>query len=467
MDSNGSLEPVQDGPTDHVCKIEEASKEIDQLESKPLVSEDGTNGIVDSKKIDEPIFKRSRYEKLLSQCVVVFSAFWCMFFSLGISFSLGTFLPAWLEVFQEGRAKTSLIQSVHVGVLFGAGTIVGVLTEKVGLKVTMVVGSLLSSIGFLSAFFAPNITVLIGTIGVISGFGLCCVYLSGMIAVTAACSKSTSIALGFVIAGGGIGQSVMPFICDHLHNTYGWRGAFLIIAGLSLQPVIFACLMTAFLKPTQSKSGTSNNVKTNQRLVEKLKQVCHPRYIITCLVTSIAFAETNGFLFILFDFAIQRQGDGIFFIFLITTTSTVCNIICGIVSRHPRISSSVLLSVSVMLGSSSIILLGVTNSYTETLVFMVTFGVAYGGLIAIAGIVILDLVGKEVYPLGIGINVTINGIASSVGGIIYGLLYDLTQTYTISLLSMGTVTLVVGTLPIVALVISQRLFYHQREKGRT
>ncbi|ESP01801.1 hypothetical protein LOTGIDRAFT_238127 [Lottia gigantea] len=403
-----------------------------------------------------PVKKKQNSRKLSSQCLVVFCAFWVCFFSLGIPFSIGTFLPIWLEEFQEGRARTALIQSVHVGIMFGVGTITGVVIDKCGIRFTVIVGSILSCVGFIGAVFAPNTTVLVISIGLVSGAGLCCVYLASVVAVSAICSKSASIALGAIIAGGGLGQSLFPYFNDYIQDVYGWRGAFYVIAGLSLQPIVFGYLMTVFIDRAKSGKPEAKKQTSQLSLKTKLKKIVCYRYVLTCLAAFIGFASTNGFFFIVLDFAANKHGDGVFFIFLITIISTVFNIGFGLINMLPFVSSSFLLALSVIVSGVSLVLLSVVTTYIGTVILIVVFGIMYGGKIGIAGVVILDLVGREAYSLAMGISITVNGIASSLGGVIFGLLFDLTESYDTPLLVMGSLACFIGTFPLFGLIADKK-----------
>lgn len=60
---------------------------------------------------------------------------------------------------------------------------------------------------------------------------------SGFLAVNLYFERNRGKALGLALAGTGIGQVIMPFVVKELLDEYGYRGATLIIGGLSLHGV--------------------------------------------------------------------------------------------------------------------------------------------------------------------------------------------------------------------------------------
>lgn len=60
---------------------------------------------------------------------------------------------------------------------------------------------------------------------------------SSFLAVNSYFEKNRGRALGIALAGTGIGQMLMPFIVKELLDEYGYRGATLIIGGLTLHGV--------------------------------------------------------------------------------------------------------------------------------------------------------------------------------------------------------------------------------------
>ncbi|KAK6167924.1 hypothetical protein SNE40_021848 [Patella caerulea] len=387
-------------------------------------------------------------------CIVVFCGFWNCFFSMGIAFSMGTFLPEWLDEFNDGRAKTAMIQSVLVGVTFGAGLLIGISIDRYGVRLTIFVGSLMSCCGFLDAIFCPSTTTLLLSVAILPGLGLSGAQLGSIVAVSMACKRSVSVAIGLITAGGGCGSSIFPYFFQFLIDKYGWRGAFFVIAGLSLQSIVFGFLMTAFMDQATASRGhrVENAVVT---VKEKMRLMCRLEFITAALCVLTAFSAANGFLFIIVDYANTKNQNGVFFLFLLTIISTCGRLAFGFLNLLSFVNSRILLTIAAILSGGSLICLGFVAQYARILGILVVLGFNYGGQIGIYGVVTLDLVGQQAFSLALGLCATLNGTGSAIGGVIYGLLFDMSGSYSQPCIIMGTVSCVFGVLPMLGLFYSK------------
>ncbi|XP_050389603.2 uncharacterized protein LOC126808716 isoform X2 [Patella vulgata] len=395
-----------------------------------------------------------KWQRKLCACVVVFCGFWNCFFSMGIAFSMGTFLPEWLDEFNDGRAKTAMIQSVLVGVTFGAGILIGISIDRYGVRLIIFVGSLMSCCGFLGAIFCPSTTTLLLSVAILPGFGLSGAQIGSIVVVSMACKRSVSAAMVLITAGGGCGSSILPYFFQFLIDKYGWRGAFYVIAGLSLQPMVFGFLMTAFMDQVTASRGHRVE-KAVVTVKEKMKLMCRPEFITVALCALTAFSAANGFLFIIADYANNKNQNGVFFIFLLTIISTCGRLAFGFLNLLSFVNSRILLMIGAILSGGSLICLGFVTQYARILGIIVVLGFNYGGQTGIYGVVILDLVGPQTFSLALGLCSTLNGAACAIGGVIYGLLFDMSGSYSQPCIIMGTVCCVFGVLPIFGLFYSK------------
>ncbi|ESO92759.1 hypothetical protein LOTGIDRAFT_162240 [Lottia gigantea] len=388
----------------------------------------------------------SSSRKKIGRFLVTVAAAINMYFNMGICFSLGTFLPSWLEEFQETRSKTALIQSFTIGMIFGSGIIVGVLVDRYGVRLATFCGSVMASIGLLGAVFCPNTVSLMVSLGFLTGLGSSFVQLGSGVTISLTYKNSASVGLGLITAGGGLGGSTMPYIMKSLIEYYGWRGAFFILSGLALQTVVSSLLMTSFME--QAVGGRRAAKREPIAWKTKIKTICRPKFVLNILATMTGFGAMNGFVFIIFDYADKNDGNGVFYLFLATVLSTASRLAFGVINMFSFVNSSALMAIAVIGGGASILLLSISESYAFTLFLICIFGICYGGLIGIYGVVVLDLVGRETFALAIGLGSTFNGTASTLGGYFFGLLYDITKTYSRALVIMGSIPVVAGLVPI-------------------
>ncbi|KAK6167927.1 hypothetical protein SNE40_021850 [Patella caerulea] len=334
------------------------------------------------------------------------------------------------------------------------GILIGISIDRYGVRLTIFVGSLMSCCGFLGAIFCPSTTTLLLSVAILPGLGLSGAQMGSIVVVSMACKRSVSAAMVLITAGGGCGSSILPYLFQFLIDKYGWRGAFFVIAGLSLQPMVFGFLMTAFMDQLTASRGHRVE-KAVVTVKEKMKLMCRPEFITVALCALTAFSAANGFLFIIADYANNKNQNGVFFIFLMTIISTCGRLAFGFLNLLSFVNSRVLLTIGAILSGGSLICLGFVTQYATILGILVILGFNYGGQTGIYGVAILDLVGPQTFSLALGLCSTLNGAACAIGGGIYGLLFDMSGSYSQPCIIMGTVCCVFGILPILGLFYSK------------
>ncbi|XP_071488695.1 monocarboxylate transporter 12-like [Diadema antillarum] len=69
------------------------------------------------------------------------------------------------------------------------------------------------------------------------------------------------IASGLVYTSAGVGIMVLPIVAEYLGKIYGWRGALLILGGLSLFSVVCGALLRPFERTEDSSKQKGHNDK--------------------------------------------------------------------------------------------------------------------------------------------------------------------------------------------------------------
>lgn len=174
--------------------------------------------------------------------VVVFGSFMIHIVTDGVTYSFGVFYDEFLGYFNEGKAATSWILSILVGVTLCSGPISSSFVNRWGCRPVTIAGAILASICLVISMWAQNIVTLYITIGLGAGFGFGLIYLPAIVSVTMYFEKKRSLATGIAVCGSGFGTFIFAPVSNKLIVEYGWRGATLIIAGFVLKCMVFGAL---------------------------------------------------------------------------------------------------------------------------------------------------------------------------------------------------------------------------------
>ncbi|KAK7091722.1 hypothetical protein V1264_009369 [Littorina saxatilis] len=165
---------------------------------------------------------------------------------MGTAFGMGSVYLDIVESYQTTRPLAAMVQSLASGLGFGAGIITGPVIGHVGGAATMVAGSLLCCVGCIGSSLAPNIYVVIVCFGAVTGFGVSCCFLSASVIAGTSFQKNSKVVLPVVSMSGGVGMTVFPYMLRWLVDEFTLKGMFLILAGVSLNSVLFGIVIKVF-----------------------------------------------------------------------------------------------------------------------------------------------------------------------------------------------------------------------------
>ena len=119
--------------------------------------------------------------------------------------------------------------------------------NRLGCRLTAILGGLLGSIGLLLSSFASSIYVIYGTYSVLFGFGGSCIFVSSYVVTSQYFERNRSIATGILASGTGLGVLGMAPVLQGLLDSFEWRKTYRLTAaiysavgvlGLTFSPVL-------------------------------------------------------------------------------------------------------------------------------------------------------------------------------------------------------------------------------------
>lgn len=175
--------------------------------------------------------------------VVVFASLMISLIWDGLSFSFGLIHTELLAYFGESPTKTAWISSLFFSVPLLMGPIWSNLVDKYGCRKMTILGGVVSALGFAVSSVCNSIEMLMITFGIISGLGLGIGYVTAVVSIAFWFDKKRSFATGIGASGTGIGTFIYARLTQYLVDSYGWRGATLILGGTMLNACVCGALM--------------------------------------------------------------------------------------------------------------------------------------------------------------------------------------------------------------------------------
>ena len=191
----------------------------------------------------------------------------CLFGNItmgGIFMSFGILLPDLKENFHQGTVIISFIGSIMVGLAFGVGPIVAMMTNKLGLRMVFMMGSIFSGISLLASTFSPNAYFLLLTYGICGGLGLSLMMLPTNIGCNYYFDKKRALATGISKTGVSIGGFIYPPMIDYLLETYDWKMVVYVYSGIAF----ISCFFGALIRPLELKEIKTGGSEEDDEVTE-------------------------------------------------------------------------------------------------------------------------------------------------------------------------------------------------------
>ncbi|GIX85193.1 monocarboxylate transporter 9 [Caerostris extrusa] len=212
--------------------------------------------------------------------VIVAASFLCNLIVDGIAYTFGIFFSEFVRHYNVPKGKVAWVGSLMSGFYLSVGPVVSALTNRFGCRAVTIAGSVVSCVAFILSTMAPTVDVLMITYGVMGGIGFGMVFLPAVVSVGYYFSTKRAMATGIAVCGSGMGAFIFAPFCQKLLEIYGWQGAMLILAALTLNCAVFGALM----RPLESQVGPKQKPLL-QRIAEekerhRMDSLCESQYMI-------------------------------------------------------------------------------------------------------------------------------------------------------------------------------------------
>ena len=168
---------------------------------------------------------------------------------------------------------------------FFFGPLAGKLCDRFGPRVVSIMGALVSVVGLVSTSQAKSLYVIYFTYSILFAFGGCCTYTAVFVIVPKYFLKRRSLATGMIASGPGAGTFTMSPILALSIEALGWRGAFIVMAGI----VAFICVLGCTFDPNTPKKASEEHVHMCIHAKEKgRKLIKNAEYLLLVFATTIA-----------------------------------------------------------------------------------------------------------------------------------------------------------------------------------
>ena len=219
--------------------------------------------------------------------------------AMGAMFALPVYLQPMADETGWGRAGISMAMTIAFIVMGLAGFAWGTVTDRVGPRPVVLIGSVMLGVGLLIASRTDNLVLFQIAYGGLCGASVGAFFAPIMATTLGWFDKHRSLAVSLVSIGGGVAPMVITPLATVLISTYGWRSAMLMTAigvWAILIPATFLIRRApAALAPAGSMPvGTQAAPEPHSNMGAILRS---PKFIVLAAVFCLCCAAHSGPIF--------------------------------------------------------------------------------------------------------------------------------------------------------------------------
>ncbi|XP_065165144.1 monocarboxylate transporter 9 [Atheta coriaria] len=156
--------------------------------------------------------------------------------------SFGVLFVEFLEVFQASPATAAWIPALCYFLYSSLGPVSSILSLKYSYRTVTILGGTCAALGMILSYFANSVTFLYLSYGVLVGTGAGLSFPPTVYIVTSYFVRYRGLANGLCISGSAIGSIILPPLLRVLLEIYDYRGAVLLMGGITLNVLAAALL---------------------------------------------------------------------------------------------------------------------------------------------------------------------------------------------------------------------------------
>jgi MFS family permease len=364
---------------------------------------------------------------------VVFGAFLTTFAAFGGAYTFSAFLEPLQHEFSATRGEISLVFSIAGFLYFFLGVISGPLADRFGVRPLCLIGICLIATGFAIASWAQTLTGVLIAYGVGVGVGVGFAYVPALGIVQRWFLRRRALASGIAVSGIGVGTLVMPPLATWLIESLGWRQAYLAIAGLVIVLGLTAVALmrddphAMELEPDGDEAVVVPQMVGGDSVSTAIGSTPFAYLYAANLCAALgAFVPFVHLIPFATDLGVSAEAAA-FLIAAIGLGSTVGRFaLGGFADRVGRLRSLAVMMAGMGL---ALCLWAVSQNFALLVLFSATFGVFYGGWVAVLPALVADLFGRKHISGIIGAQYTSVAFGTLCGPAAAGFLFDWTGSY--------------------------------------
>ena len=331
------------------------------------------------------------------------------------------------EEFDASRSSISIAYAVTTAGFGLGGIMMGRWSDRVGVMIPAMTGSIALAVGFIMAGYAATLWQLYLAQGIFIGLlGNSAVFAPLVADTTHWFNRRRGMAVAIVISGNYLAGVVWPPIVQHFIDAAGWRQTFIGIGIFCLCAMLPLCLLL-YRRAPHLADATRAASKFPARPLAMAPNALHCILCVAGIGCCVAMAVPQAHIVAHASDLGHPAARGAEMLALMLGAGVVSRLIFGAVSD--RIGGLKTLLVGSALQALMLAIFAFAEGLTALYLTAILFGLSQGGIVPAYTIIIRTFFAPAEAGWRIGTTLFFTLFGMAIGGWIAGLFYDLTGSY--------------------------------------
>lgn len=328
---------------------------------------------------------------------VLFIGFVIVFLSSSIKNTYQVFFIQMADSFQQSRGEFAVAAAVFMLVFGISSPVVGLISDRIGPKRTILMGLLLSGIALLGASSFDSFTAFVFLYGVVAAFGLTAMSFvpMGLLVDQSFSEKRKGMAYATLTNGAAIGFMVLSPVWVFTQNYFSWQQVYLFLGLLFILPLLL--MVYRYLPDDKPVISSNLPVDKDPGVVEKLRCIFSSRPFYGLMFGFMGCGVTMAFIDVHMVAHLQDLNLTKTQISIALSTLGAMELIGGFLAGWmcDRYTKSYVIAGFYLLRACSLFVLLLMPNVTGVIIFAALFGLSYLGTVVGTSMYTLSLFGAR------------------------------------------------------------------------
>jgi predicted MFS family arabinose efflux permease len=224
---------------------------------------------------------------------------------------------------------------------------------------------------------------------------------------------------------------VLPFFASFLINVFGWRGAFVGIAGTLLAALALALPVLKWPQGTRAPVSSSAAPRERGKAEANTVAILALAAFLCCMCMGVPVVHMASFI----GAVCSSPGVGVTSLLIAMIAGTVGRVCCGLVAD--RIGPLKTYAIASSIQTACVMAFPLLSDSLSFMALSAIFGFGFAGNMTCLSLCVREAVPANRFGGAIGIVMMVAWAGMAAGGYVGGVLFDLSRSYTLSFMLAG------------------------------